>query len=209
MEQAYLLTFRKLSGARYLSHLDMARVFLRAFRRLHLPLKFSEGFHAHPKVRFSPPLSVGVESLCETCRFSLIDETRSADELLAALCQTMPDGFEPIALCPVSEKPVPDTHARYRITFPRGAQPLLEGALTAPMTVLKRTKSGERELDLFPHLQIDGIEEDADGCHLTVTCPAAETLTVNPTLVITALQAKGPTLLPTRILKLCNLTLKG
>ncbi len=202
MEQLYLLQFQKQEKARFLSHLDMARLFIRAFRRAKLPLKFSEGFHAHPKVRFSPPLSVGVESLEESCLFTLLDETRDTETLLDAISEGMADGFILTSLSPIEKKPTPLPKTRYEITF-RASAEALKRAFVAPMTVVKRTKSGEKEIDLFPHLVSEEITELPGGAKITLLAPSTEELTVNPNLICTALQAKDPTLKPVRILKIC------
>lgn len=203
MEQLYLLNFQKRDKARFLSHLDMARLFIRAFRRAKLPLKFSEGFHAHPKVRFSPPLSVGVESLDEFCLFTLLDETRTESELLSRISEGMADGFVLNSLQKIDQKPSPAPKTRYEITFPCKKE-ALENAFAAPMTVIKRTKSGEKELDLFPHLTLESIADRDKTCTLTVLSPSEEALTINPNLICSALQAKDATLNPTRIVKLCG-----
>lgn len=205
MEQLYLMHFQKTGNARFLSHLDSARLFVRAFRRARLPLKFSEGFHAHPKVRFSPPLSVGVESLCEECVFTLIDEVRTAEELLDAIRQGMADGFVPTDLSPIEKKPDAAPFARYEITFPVPEE-TLKDSLTAPMTVTKKTKSGEKELDIFPHLVFEDVKKADGGCTLTVLAPSGESLTVNPTLICTALKQKNDLLIPARILKVAAVT---
>ena len=47
---------------RYISHLDLMRLFMRALRRAELPLKMSEGFSPHPKLSFKRALKLGVES---------------------------------------------------------------------------------------------------------------------------------------------------
>ena len=47
---------------RYISHLDLMRLFMRAMRRAELPLKMSEGFSPHPKLSFKRALKLGVES---------------------------------------------------------------------------------------------------------------------------------------------------
>ena len=202
MEQLYLLQFQKLEKARFLSHLDMARLFIRAFRRAKLPLKFSEGFHAHPKVRFSPPLSVGVESCEEFCLFTLLDETRTPETLLSAISEGMADGFLLTSLSPIEKTPTPPPKTRYEITV-SCEKSSVESAFSAPMTVLKRTKAGEKEIDLFPHLTLESLTSCESGTKLTLLAPSAEELTINPNLICTALQAKDPTIKPTRILKLC------
>lgn len=64
--RTYHIVFTKLGKAKYLSHLELMRVFRRAFRRIGLPLAFSKGYHPLPKISFYSALPVGMESLCET-----------------------------------------------------------------------------------------------------------------------------------------------
>jgi radical SAM-linked protein len=47
---------------RYISHLDLMRLFMRAARRAKLPLKMTEGFSPHPKLSLKRALKLGVES---------------------------------------------------------------------------------------------------------------------------------------------------
>ena len=47
---------------RYISHLDLMRLFMRAMRRAELPLKMSEGFSPHPKLSLKRALKLGIES---------------------------------------------------------------------------------------------------------------------------------------------------
>jgi radical SAM family uncharacterized protein/radical SAM-linked protein len=57
--------YTKQGWARYLGHLELVNIFLRALKRAAIPIKFSEGFHPKPKVSFDDPLPVGIESLQE------------------------------------------------------------------------------------------------------------------------------------------------
>ena len=66
------VTFAKVGNARYLGHLDMVRAILMAARRCRLPMAYSQGFHPAPKVRFSSPIPLGMESLCEVAEFTLV-----------------------------------------------------------------------------------------------------------------------------------------
>jgi len=54
--------FSKKGLMRYISHLDLMRLFMRAMRRAELPLKMTEGFSPHPKLSFKRALKLGVES---------------------------------------------------------------------------------------------------------------------------------------------------
>jgi radical SAM-linked protein len=57
--------FHKSGGLQYVSHLDFLRMIHRILRGIDLELAYSQGFNPHPKVRFGPPLSVGVEGMNE------------------------------------------------------------------------------------------------------------------------------------------------
>jgi radical SAM family uncharacterized protein/radical SAM-linked protein len=57
--------FIKVGDARFLGHLEMVDVFVRAARRAAIPMQFSEGFHPLPRISFTNPLPVGTESLAE------------------------------------------------------------------------------------------------------------------------------------------------
>ena len=63
--------FEKMGNARYISHLDLMRVFQRAFKRAGLPLIHTQGFNPRASVSIALPLSLGVESRCELLDFDL------------------------------------------------------------------------------------------------------------------------------------------
>jgi hypothetical protein len=59
------IRFAKLGKIRWTSHRDLARMWERAFRRVQLPLAYSEGFSPRPKVSFGLALPTGYESVAE------------------------------------------------------------------------------------------------------------------------------------------------
>jgi len=63
--------FEKKGNAVWISHLDLMRLFQRAFKRAGLPLTHTQGFNPRPSVSIALPLSVGVESNCELLDFDL------------------------------------------------------------------------------------------------------------------------------------------
>ena len=65
------LLFEKTGRAVWISHLDLMRLFQRAFKRADLPLKHTQGYNPRPSVSIALPLSVGVESNCELLDFDL------------------------------------------------------------------------------------------------------------------------------------------
>jgi radical SAM family uncharacterized protein/radical SAM-linked protein len=59
------ISFRKVGLAAYRGHLDLVRVLPRIFRRLEMPLWYTEGFHPRADMVFGPALSLGIASLAE------------------------------------------------------------------------------------------------------------------------------------------------
>ena len=58
----YRARFTKSGRLRFLGHLDLSRLLLRALRRAEVRLVYSNGFNPKPKVAFGPALAVGVRS---------------------------------------------------------------------------------------------------------------------------------------------------
>jgi radical SAM family uncharacterized protein/radical SAM-linked protein len=86
----YRFVYEKLGAAAFLSHLDLIRALPRAFRRLELPLFYSQGFHPKPDMTFGPALSLGVSSLGEA-----VDLKIAADFDAAALLDELTAGAQP------------------------------------------------------------------------------------------------------------------
>jgi hypothetical protein len=63
--RTYRIRFEKTGVAKYISHLDLNRLFARSLARSGIDVMHSEGFNPRPKITFVSALSLGVESLCE------------------------------------------------------------------------------------------------------------------------------------------------
>ncbi|MEJ2543689.1 MAG: TIGR03960 family B12-binding radical SAM protein [Calditrichaceae bacterium] len=61
----FRICYSKIGYGRYISHLDLIRLFERTCRRAKIPVKYSEGFNPHPKFSFAPPLTLGFSSESE------------------------------------------------------------------------------------------------------------------------------------------------
>ncbi len=88
----YLLKFSKENNLKYISHLDLLRVFQRAFKRAHIRLRYSQGFNPHAKIGFGQPLSLGSESTGEYMEFETAEDG-NPEEYLQALENCMPEGI--------------------------------------------------------------------------------------------------------------------
>ena len=94
----FRLQYAKKGFMTLLGHHDIERSFHRAFRRAGLELAYSQGFHPHPRMRFSPPLGMGVESECEFVDFDILDYHGGPDSLLDILRTALPPNLWPVSL---------------------------------------------------------------------------------------------------------------
>jgi len=85
--------FSKTGLMRYISHLDLMRLFMRAMRRADLPLKMSEGFSPHPKLSFRRALKLGVESQAEEASIVLKFPV-APEDFKNRLQKQLPEGIE-------------------------------------------------------------------------------------------------------------------
>jgi radical SAM-linked protein len=86
------LSYSKLEQAKYIGHLELMNIFMRALRRAGIPLKFSEGFHPKPKVSFKDSLPIGLESQCEQITLT-VPVGSSTPDIIGCLNANLPPGL--------------------------------------------------------------------------------------------------------------------
>ena len=103
--KAYRLrsVYAKTGLLRFLSHLEVARVFQRALARVNMPMAFSQGYHPLPLISFGPALPVGMEGLRELADF-FFTQVVDAERFVERMNQTLPDGVRLIEAYPVDVK---------------------------------------------------------------------------------------------------------
>ena len=97
MEEVFALNsirarFIRGEEVKYISHLDLMKVFERALRRSKLPIAYSQGFNPHPQMVFGLPLSVGVTSEAEYGEFEF-SVSISPEEFMERLNNALPAGL--------------------------------------------------------------------------------------------------------------------
>jgi radical SAM family uncharacterized protein/radical SAM-linked protein len=148
--QRIRVRFEKLGRMRYLSHLEQQTLFIRAVGRAGIPIRYSQGFHPHPKFSFATALSVGVESHAEYMDFE-VHAGYTAQQLKDALNATLPAGIKVIEATEIALRApslsVIMEQVRYRVTLPA---PLAEGLsekvarfLALETAPLRREKKGK------------------------------------------------------------------
>jgi radical SAM-linked protein len=158
----YRVKYAKLEEARFTSHLDIMRAIVRALRRAGVPLAYSQGFSARPRVSFGPPLSVGMTSVCEY--FDFMTERPFSGDLFSAIAEALPPGLEMASIAPVFAKSrslseILDV-AEYRVRRTSVSQEQVDGFLSKESCEISQTRGDKkRVIDVRP-LLLDMKAED-------------------------------------------------
>jgi len=88
----YMLRFARHGFSRYIAHLDWIRIVQTALDRSGLPLIYTEGFAPKAKLKYSPPLPVGLASDCELVLIFL-SRNLKPEFVMETLHGSMPDGI--------------------------------------------------------------------------------------------------------------------
>lgn len=186
------LLFEKTGNGMWISHLDLMRVFQRAFRRSGLGLRHTEGYNPHAFVSIVLPLSVGASSVCELLEFDLSEPT-DLTELPQRLNEALPDGIRCVSAYEGQRKVRELTYLRARVTLeydggvPSGATEAIEALLAREMLVVeKRSKKGVVELDLKPMLREAQVRAADDQTLEIEAVVCAQNPSLNPALLAAA-----------------------
>ena len=194
--------FEKRGNALYISHLDLMRLFQRAFKRAGLNLTHTKGFNPRPSVSIALPLSLGVESGCELLDFELEGQKPDNAEICRRLNEALVEGVRVLEVyddmrklkdlafldcCVVLEydNGVPsDAENRIRELF---AQPSL--------TVEKKGKNGITQQDIIPMIRSLAVEgSDREICLKSRIC--CQNPSLNPMQLGAAIEKYLPDLKP-------------
>ena len=202
------VVFSKTGRARFISHLDLVRTMTRVVRRAEIPLWYTEGFNRHPYLTFAAPLSLGFEGLRESMDIRL-QEDMTYDELVARLNAALPEGFTAISAAEAMHKVGDLTAARYRLRLDCPMEKVLALLARSEILVEKRTKKKTmKTLDIRPAFADAVATACEEGTEVVVTLPVGND-TVNPNLLLQALNAAFGEEYHLRVLRLDLLTADG
>ncbi len=204
------ILFEKTGNAVYISHLDLMRMFQRAFKRAGLNLKHTQGFSPRAMVSIALPLSVGVESRCEILDYELVDQELPFDEIKDRLNRALPAGVKVLLVYDSLRKPRDLTHldVAIRLEYDNGVP---EGTMDAirelfareSVIVTKRGKNGPVDQDIIPMIsQLDVSAVSHQELELTARI-CAQNPSLNPQQMVTAIENELPQCRPdfTRIFR--------
>lgn len=196
------LLFEKTGNAVYISHLDLMRLFQRAFKRAGLPLTHTHGFNPRPSVSIALPMSVGVESKCELLDFDLEGEKVPCEEILRRLNEVLVDGVRGLQVyedggkiknlsyldCLVTmeyDRPIPEDAARQIEELFHQEEILVE----------KKSKNGITEQNITPMIHRLTVEK-GEGQLVVAARVCCQNPTLNPAQLVVAVEKYLPELKP-------------
>ena len=152
--------FMKTGDAVYISHLDLMRVFQRAFARAELHLTHSQGFNPRPSVSIAMPLSVGVTSQCELLDFELDGQNVACEEICKRLNEKLIPGVRVLQVYENGRKIRDLSLLRCCVTleYDRGVTEDLVANIRQlfvrdSVTVTKKGKNGPTQQDIIPMIR--------------------------------------------------------
>ncbi|MDY3071470.1 MAG: TIGR03936 family radical SAM-associated protein [Eubacteriales bacterium] len=185
------MQYEKRGPAQYISHLDLMRVFRRAFMRAGVMLSFSQGFNPHPYISVPLPLPTGFSSRCDLLDF---DTESLPDDFLARMTAALPEGIVPRYVYQRTRGAGDIAAVRYTVTLHgEGLVPEDVRALfSAPVMMLKRTKRGESEVDLCTFIRSLDASSLPDGSLALDAVLAAGEQSLNPEYLVRAIDERTP-----------------
>lgn len=197
------LLFEKTGNSIWISHLDLMRLFQRAFKRAGLPLKHTQGFNPRPSVSIALPLSVGVQSVCELLDFELEGHTVPNADICRMLNEKLVDGISVLNVYDEGRKirDLAYLSCTIELIYDRGVpvnaleqfNALFE---THSITVQKKGKNGYAEQDIRPmirRLSVSAADEHHMRLEALICC---QNPSLNPSLLVSAVERYLPRYTP-------------
>ncbi len=187
------LKFRKVGSLQYISHLDLVRTFMKVVIRAGIPLWFTEGFNPKPKLVFSVPLSIGVESETEFVDIRLNSDI-TPEEVMARINRNVTDEMRVTDAYFPSSRLSDLSYVSYVIRIrtdgasadmAKKAEEILNGET---VVVEKRTKSGPAATDIRPFIRKAAVDFIDGELVIHTTLFSGPSAFLNPEYVIRALK---------------------
>ena len=188
------IKFRKVGDLQYISHLDLQRTVARVLVRAKIPMWYTQGFNPHAKVIFGLPLSVGTESECEFIDLR-IDRDISPTEVKERLNRELTAEMQILEAYEPTSKFQDIAWAKYEICLRfAGADADMASKLealytTSPLNMTKKTKSGDKEIDITTMIRrIKAVynADRADEIRISAILSAGSAEHLNPEMLIKA-----------------------
>ena len=186
--------FSKNGTAKYISHLDLNRVILRAIQQSKIPIKRTEGFNPRISITFALPLSLGFSSENESMDMTLLNDIYDKDDIIEKINCGLPAG---IKIFDLTEPVMPAssiTEADFEVYVKsdKFSTDELYNKFCSffdsdNIIVEKRTKKGTmKNVDLKVFLNHYQIKYISDRVIINLRLPAGNNININPMLIFNA-----------------------
>lgn len=197
------LVFEKKGRAVWISHLDLMRLFQRAFQRAGYNLKHTQGFNPRPSVSIALPMSVGMESSCELLDFELETEIPPFAQMRRKLNEALVDGVKVLQIYEGGRKlrDLALLNCTVMLEYDAGisreqVSAIIELFQQESLPVMKKTKNGPVDQDLIPMIrQLTVVMEDDNTVRMDCLI-CCQNPTLNPAQLVAAIEKYLPHLRP-------------
>ena len=192
----YRVIFKKTGNLQFFSHLDLQRTWQRVLVRADIPMWYTQGFNPHSKIVFGVPLPVGSEGMEEMVDLR-IDREITCDEMKNQLNAELTDEMQVSAVYVPATSFMDIAWATYEMTIATpGDASAAAAAINAyfapdgePIVMTKRSKSGDKDVDIRPMIHSLKASADMNGIiHIRSTLRAGNTENLNPEYIIKAMR---------------------
>lgn len=194
--------FEKVGTARFISHLDLMRLFQRAFKRAGLPLTHTQGFNPRPSVSIALPLSLGAESHCELLDFDL-ESPVPLEDIRNRLNAALIDGIRVREVYDNGAKIKYLALLQSRLTLeydggiPAGAEAAIGQLFAREALVLeKKNRNGVTQQDIIPMIRNLEISRISEGELRLDVLHCCQNPSLNPMQLGAAIEKYLPELTP-------------
>ena len=195
--------FEKTGNAIYISHLDLMRVFQRAFKRAGLPLTHTKGFNPRPSVSIALPLSLGVSSRCELLDFGLEGEKVPNDQILERLNACLTEGVRVLEVYDSGAKIGKLAYLdcivdlEYDQDLPEDAQDQIRSLFSGEEIIVeKKGKNGVTEQNIIPMIRSLTVQQPGSREISLKALVCCQNPTLNPMQLSAAIEKYLPDLAP-------------
>ncbi len=213
----YVIKFSKKGYMKYISHLDLLRLFKRALKKGNIALVHSQGFNPHPKITFAQPLSLGYTSTCELVEIET-KENLNAD-ILSDILQDMLHRDIKILMCEKldanKKSPVKNiSQASYLISIEKTEGLTLAGidkVLNQDKIITwkkQKKKKDLKEIDIKPLIKEIDTNEHDNKIIMTTKLYCGSVSNLNPDLIIRAIKEKLSLEIPPENIQIERISLK-
>ena len=193
------LLFEKKGNAVWISHLDLMRLFQRAFQRAGLNLTHTQGYNPRPSVSIALPLSVGVESACELLDFELDGQVVDNKDIQERLNNSLVEGIKVLRVYDNAQKIRELAYLDCTVTmeYDKGVEASVADEIQKlfvgeTLTVTKKGKNGPAEQDIIPMIRSICVTWENENIIRMDARVCCQNPSLNPALLVQAVEKYLP-----------------